>query len=527
MPHSNSRSKQKEINSYFPSLSNAEKSPKKRKKRKSIGDAGHVVTIGIRDSGEDSDSDPVHLAPSSQTVIDIDDESEDDDMPMVQSPTRLQRPKATARLESHSEDSSSDDDVPLNLRTKKRKAVVLEDSDEAKPKKRRVLKKGLRPTAEEEDVMEDLDQDVIIESRLRKPAKQSAFSKNLERRRRQRLGLPSDPEESDDGESGSGNGSEDETSFKPIPGARKLGSPISVESDEASSGGTEDFVVEDDGDNSVAMELPLQFSMHRAQPLAVSFKVFFQLLVHIACQPSHLREIYVRERLSREDDTTLYLQNAVGQLRKHLSSIRDSQVASSLWKYNFRNALEVKPELTIIQIDPEPFCAACRRNSAISTQQAQLQGEPYRPLSFQPLKNVNDSTSEESSDESGSGSDSDESDGSNNNDDEENDDTSEAEPPQTFNLGQHCARRVALFHTLTHWEYALFQLVEEKVLKIETSNRKRRKKGNAKRIIDTEDPDNIVVYLENKKVIDSQWRLLETYIRQAGNIEARWAGEID
>ncbi|KAG8838179.1 hypothetical protein FRC18_005943 [Serendipita sp. 400] len=474
MPHSNSRSKQKEINSYFPSLSNAEKSPKKRKKRKSIGDAGHVVTIGIRDSGEDSDSDPVHLAPSSQTVIDIDDESEDDDMPMVQSPTRLQRPKATARLESHSEDSSSDDDVPLNLRTKKRKAVVLEDSDEAKPKKRRVLKKGLRPTAEEEDVMEDLDQDVIIESRLRKPAKQSAFSKNLERRRSdlnytrrfmwsyvsigQRLGLPSDPEESDDGESGSGNGSEDETSFKPIPGARKLGSPISVESDEASSGGTEDFVVEDDGDNSVAMELPLQFSMHRAQPLAVSFKVFFQLLVHIACQPSHLREIYVKERLSREDDTTLYLQNAVGQLRKHLSSIRDSQVASSLWKYNFRNALEVKPELTVIQIDPEPFCAACRRNSAISTQQAQLQGEPYRPLSFQ---------------------------------------------------------------------YALFQLVEEKVLKIETSNRKRRKKGNAKRIIDTEDPDNIVVYLENKNVIDSQWRLLETYIRQAGNIEARWAGEID
>ncbi|KAG8849468.1 hypothetical protein FRB91_009867 [Serendipita sp. 411] len=340
--------------------------------------------------------------------------------------------------------------------------------------------------------MEDLDQDVIIESRLRKPAKQSAFSKNLERRRRQRLGLPSDPEESDDGESGSGNGSEDETSFKPIPGARKLDSPISVESDEASSGGTEDFVVEDDGDNSVAMELPLQFSMHRG-----------------------------------EDDTTLYLQNAVGQLRKHLSSIRDSQVASSLWKYNFRNTLEVKPELTIIQIDPEPFCAACRRNSAISTQQAQLQGEPYRPLSFQPLKNVNDSTSEESSDESGSGSDSDESDGSNNNDDDENDDTSEAEPPQTFNLGQHCARRVALFHTLTHWEYALFQLVEEKVLKIETSNRKRRKKGNAKRIIDTEDPDNIVVYLENKKVIDSQWRLLETYIRQAGNIEARWAGEID
>ncbi|KAG8829951.1 hypothetical protein FRC17_005745 [Serendipita sp. 399] len=523
MPHSSSKPKQKTINTYFSPLSPKGPTPNKHKKRKQMVQPD---IINIRDSVEDSDSEPVKLAPSSQTVPVYDDESEDEEMPLTQSPIRRKRASAT-QVKSGSEDSSSDAHIPLNSRSKKRKSVVLDDSEEeVKPKKRRVLKKGLRPTAEEEDVMQDLDQDVIIESRLRKPGKKSAFTKNLERRRRQRLGLPPGPDSSE-------NEATDENSsdagFKPIPGARGPAGSSPVESDEASSVGTDDFVVEDDAGDSTTVELPLQFSMHRAQPLAVSFKVFFQLLVHIACQPSHLRESYVKERLSREGNTTDYLKNALGQLRKHVSSVRDSQVASSLWKYDFRNALEKRPDITIIPIDPEPFCDACRRSSAISTQQAHLKGEPYRPLSFQPLKQSDDSTSESSSSDSGESSETDDNSdrearhNHGDNDEEEDDD----DETKTFNLGQHCARRVSLFHAFTHWEYELFQIVERKVLEIETSNRKRRRKNKTTKIIDTDDPDNIVIHLENRNVINARWRHLEALMQQANNIEAKWAGEVD
>jgi hypothetical protein len=71
-----------------------------------------------------------------------------------------------------------------------------------------------------------------------------------------------------------------------------------------------------------------------------------------------------------------------------------------------------------------------------------------------------------------------------------------------FNLGQHCERRVSLFHAFTHWEFALFQVIEEKVTAVETRNReKMKKKKKKKRLIDTADPDNILDWLEKKDVV--------------------------
>jgi hypothetical protein len=71
-----------------------------------------------------------------------------------------------------------------------------------------------------------------------------------------------------------------------------------------------------------------------------------------------------------------------------------------------------------------------------------------------------------------------------------------------FKLGQRCARRVALFHAFTHWEFALFQVIEEKVTAVETRNREHlMKKKKKKRLVDTGDPDNILDWLEKKGVI--------------------------
>jgi hypothetical protein len=98
---------------------------------------------------------------------------------------------------------------------------------------------------------------------------------------------------------------EGDTAFKPIPGARDLTgkgakSPDPADDDsESGSGDTEGFIVDDEDEGAVQeLDLPLEFSMNRAQPLALSFKVFFQFLVHIACQPPHIREEHVNARLS-------------------------------------------------------------------------------------------------------------------------------------------------------------------------------------------------------------------------------------
>jgi hypothetical protein len=170
----------------------------------------------------------------------------------------------------------------------------------------------------------------------------------------ERLGLPKELSQSNSSQEGS-DGPENATSddeaevkFKPIPGARNPNgkgakSPDPARDGSESSGGTEDFVVDDEDEGAAeGLDLPIQFSMSCAQPLGVSFKVFFQFLVHVACQPPHLREAYVKTRLSGKfsifveilqltpsigDNTTAdYFKNAINHLRKTLGSIRDSQV---------------------------------------------------------------------------------------------------------------------------------------------------------------------------------------------------------
>lgn len=54
-------------------------------------------------------------------------------------------------------------------------------------------------------------------------------------------------------------------------------------------GDTDDFIV-DDEDGCHRIDLPTKFSSARVQPLASSFKVVFQLFVHVSCLEPHLRE---------------------------------------------------------------------------------------------------------------------------------------------------------------------------------------------------------------------------------------------
>jgi hypothetical protein len=161
----------------------------------------------------------------------------------------------------------------------------------------------------------------MMEQRLRKPPKKTAYQKNLERLKRtrspsfilfcheihtstgQRQGLPELP--SSNSESSDERSDEEiieldsegeEVRVKPIPGARK-GDVQDSPTNEDSNSDEDEFIVDDEEGAQDAFNLPVQYSMLKAQPLVVSFKVFFQLLVHVACKPNHLRETFMKARL--------------------------------------------------------------------------------------------------------------------------------------------------------------------------------------------------------------------------------------
>jgi hypothetical protein len=72
-----------------------------------------------------------------------------------------------------------------------------------------------------------------------------------------------------------------------IPGAQPTQGGI-INTQSGDEGDADDFIVDDDEPQLI--DLPAKFSSTRVQPLASSFKVVFQLFVHVSCLEPHLRE---------------------------------------------------------------------------------------------------------------------------------------------------------------------------------------------------------------------------------------------
>lgn len=520
MPQSKEQRKLDDFFSKSPVKVSKKKHQSKKQPEQVTKPSPAIDVVTLDDSESDWDAGRSKLAPSSPVKSptgQTDDDSEE--APVELSPlVKRQRLMAAARVVSDIETSGSEDHVPLN-KTKKRKGPITTDSDDeqlqAPSKRRKTLKRGLKPTSDEENLMDELDTDVVLNSRLRAPAKKSAHTKALEQMKRKRLGLsPKSSSHSSEEDSSQSDTNEisqrKEAKFKPIPGSQRPGgsrtSPLEEDIGSTSSDAS-DFVVEDE--EQVEVVLPIEYSAQRVQPLGHSFKVFLQFLVHIACQPRHLRAIHMKERLKGDNPAAEYWRNATKHLRRTLGSIRDSQVASTIWSHDFRKALETRPELGVIITEVEPYCHACRRSSALSTRQATLGGDAYNPEGFEPFEESSDTDSDES-------------------------ESSEEDAATTFNLGQHCARRVELFHAFTHWEYHLFKAIEEEITALETANReklrgqeKKKKKKKKKHLVDTDDPDAIVDWLDKRNVIEMHWREIQNMMERAKKVEMRQPGDID
>lgn len=70
--------------------------------------------------------------------------------------------------------------------------------------------------------------------------------------------------------------------------------------------------------------------------------------------------------------------------RRKLSGMRDSLVAGSTWRPNFRKALDTYPDLDVHGLEFTVLgCAACNLGGRKSTLQGRLSGEPYDKLTYQ------------------------------------------------------------------------------------------------------------------------------------------------
>ena len=69
--------------------------------------------------------------------------------------------------------------------------------------------------------------------------------------------------------------------------------------------------------------------------------------------------------------------------RRKLDGIRDSLVASSVWRPDFKKALATYPDIEVVQLDfALPGCDACHLGGRLSTLIGRVSGEPYDRQTF-------------------------------------------------------------------------------------------------------------------------------------------------
>ncbi|KAI8998559.1 hypothetical protein BD414DRAFT_475410 [Trametes punicea] len=503
---------QKKLDTFFssspaqgnsPQRSSPIRPPRSRKRRRIEEETSDVDALAgpsrsVKDDegSQSSDAGAIRFEPQ---IVEIgSSEGEDNTAPR---PSLSSRGKKQVKR-AHSEDSASpsmssegEADEVVYVRKGKRAAkkatTVLDSEDEANSPQTRKLIKGERPSTPDQDVadlLEEVDEGRIIESRLRARDKRSAFQKHLEKLKRKKRGEAIHTESS-------ASASEDDDLIEPFANARPRAG-FGEESDgDRDIGADEDdtFIVEDD--STAAVELPAEYSMNTYQDLLHHFKIVCQLFVHMAVHDPEDRS-EVATRLQQNQYFTVALQIA----RRKLAGMRDSLVAGSTWRPNFRKALDTYPDLEIHALEFTVLgCAACNLGGRKSTLQGRLSGNPYDQLTYEPL------AEEESSDDEDAGS---------------------SALPKEFDLGRFCAKRTRTYHQFTHWEYHLFHALKDEVegLKGKQDGRSFVRVAYAagkQPPKDLTDADAIMDWLDERQVINIQWHEIKTMMESARNLEVR------
>ncbi|KAI0748218.1 hypothetical protein C8Q80DRAFT_1170790 [Daedaleopsis nitida] len=509
------RLRQKKLDAFLSSSPSRgeHQSPAARRKRRGPGQKGgradvneddeavpgpSTIPATNEDGSQSSDPGAIHFEPD---VVEPPSEDEDDFIPRPtpanKGKRRLKRAHSSA---SESPVSSGDEEGrEMYIRKGKRNAKgssMVFDSDEEEevyPVKKRKLVKGERPPTPEEDevdLLDEIDEERIIESRLRTRDKRSQFQKNLEKLKRKKRGqaMQSDSSAEEDED-------DEENDATPFSHARPDSEAVNDEEDEAREEGGDDegFIVDDDTSN--AIELPAEFSMNTYQDLLHHFKIICQMFVHMAVYDADEREDVVLKLQANQ-----YFKVPLKIARRKLSGMRDSLVAGSTWKPQFRKALDKYPSFELLQLEfTVPGCDACNLGSRKSTQQGRLSGEPYDPMTYESIANSSS---------------------------EEDDESEQTEVKKQFDLGRFCAKRTRTYHQFTHWEYHLFHALRDEVDSLKAS---RDGRGFVKVAYvngkeppeDLKDADAIMDWLDQRQVIAIRWQEIKTMMDTARHLEVK------
>ncbi|KAK0483672.1 hypothetical protein IW261DRAFT_972039 [Armillaria novae-zelandiae] len=434
-----------------------------------------------RDAEDESDSDvggikfeptvlvdDVKLSPAKRRRVVVESDDEDSPGPPVLV-TKKSNPKSKSLKSSKTKSSRKSQPVQH-----------VSDSESDIPVVRRSrLRKGPRSSSPAEHTEEDdeLEEEHILESRLRSRHRKTAFQRNLEKLKRKKQGKPMESTHSEEQEDESENGSN-----KPFKGAKLESEHDSLFDESEDSDKSSDFIVEDDGDGAAL--LPAEFRPQ--QDLAHQFKIVFQFFVHIAVHPAVERHDFMK-RLMKDD----YFSVALISARRKLIGLRDSLVASSVWRPEFKKALETYPEFNLFKLDfALPQCDACHLGGRLSTLRGQLGGTPYDPLGFQ------------------------------DSDDEDNEDET-----REFYFGRFCAKRTRVYHEISHWEYKLFKSVENEVDELHVHKQSEgfirvAYAGGRQPPEDLDDADGICEWLDERKFIDIEWQNIKELMERARQLES-------
>ncbi|KAH7317977.1 hypothetical protein B0J17DRAFT_686463 [Rhizoctonia solani] len=431
-------------------------------------------------------------------------------------------------VKSTIEDESEDEDI-VPRRVAKRKAVAVSPSDseeqDVAPRRRLARRQpakedNLSGPEEEDDPMDGLDDQAVLDSRLRSAPqrnnKKIEMREILARLKRRKLGQDTLPVESS---SSDGEEEEEEKNvvkprgrrvYKLIPGARpsqptlqdwfdesvddepqvvvsRSPSPAKDEDEEDSE--NDSWIEDDEDDGAPPAILPEGYSMRGHQSLAHQFKVVMQFFVHLAC-------LKAKQRLEfrQEERNDQYFGLALRALRRKMDGLRDSLVTSSMWTSGFKKVLNTHPELHIHNLEfAVPGCGACRIKNRLSTFKGALSGEDYDRDTFEPINRRSESV--------------------------DSDDSDSGACKTTFELGRFCQARVRSYHDFVHWEWRLFELVTDEIEILRTAHRRKDPAPARGQRPAANDPDGIMNWLDSRGIVQQEWARLDKLMDGARGLE--------
>ncbi|KAH9484257.1 hypothetical protein JR316_0003737 [Psilocybe cubensis] len=412
-----------------------------------------------QDSSSSDEISRIKMAPPTQPAV-VEISSDDDESTSNPLPPKSSHNKRHIQLSSSSENpSESEDDVQPIRKRLRRKASLDTNSEspvDARPSKKsgrlRRLGSSERASSSSDDLKElaeEVEEERILNTRLRIRDK-TVFQKNLDKLKRRKLKLEASEEDEEV--------EEEVDASQPLKGAKP-----SAEYDEYSDGDNSQssFIVEDEG----TVELPAEFSMETHQDLSHQFKKIFQFFV----------------------------------VRRKLSGLRDSLVASSVWRPEFIEHLKKYPTFELVSLDfAIPACDACHLGGRMSTLLGRLTGSPYNRSGFVEQKPRR----------------------------------SEAAKCKEYHLGRFCAKRTRVYHEFSHWEHSLFHRILQEIdaLHNATSSRSFHTIGFSGARAppdDISDADGVCDWLDDRKIIDTEWQKIKNMMESARQLELDKGRDVD